>query len=347
MKTVIVLERDSLLIKAFETIISKNNECELLTAVSAKEDLLQYCEIRIPDYAFITVTEDDIEFVERLHHLYPSISIYPMTFSNNFKFLKLLIQSGIRDHLSKPINMNKIKSILSSDSTSTNHLLLENLLAIYRTKRFDTIHEVIKSMSSYIVEQNSVNPSKLRFELDQMLNEAQELIGVNDPEKKQWYFQHYCFTDEILKEKYRIQFILFRLIDEIFRKQVIQRTPSLEMYFRYLEKNIKENISLQEAAESCGLSVSYLSRLLKERYNIGFNTYIQYRKMELAKQMFYFKDEKIIDVAFQLSYSEPSYFCKVFKRVELITPMNYKKEMEQEKKRLELSFQNEMQEKKL
>nr|MCR4744731.1 AraC family transcriptional regulator [Lachnospiraceae bacterium] len=42
---------------------------------------------------------------------------------------------------------------------------------------------------------------------------------------------------------------------------------------------------------------------------------------------FYFNDDKIIDVAFQLSYNEPSYFCKVFKKIEGVTPTFLKNEM--------------------
>lgn len=51
---------------------------------------------------------------------------------------------------------------------------------------------------------------------------------------------------------------------------------------------------------------------MKERYEVGFNLYIQYRKVEKAKKLIYFKDPKIIDIALQLSYNEPGYFCKVF-----------------------------------
>ncbi|MGT2846836.1 response regulator transcription factor [Streptococcus massiliensis] len=331
MKTIVISEKDALLVRAFETVIHKIPQCQLAEVVRKNKDLLSICEYQVPDMIFMEVTDEDMALIAQLHKLYPSIAIYVMTFSNDFRFIKALLNSGIRDYILKPISIIRIRQLIENEDDSLHQFLIEKLLAITVNRRFDQIHETIEEMSGYIVKGYRENPNKTKYEVDQMLKEAISLMNCLTKAKRETYQEQFSLTRQMYQEKFRVQFLLFQIIDELFKQQSIQKTQQLAQYYRYIDENISENISLSDAAIACNMSQSYLSRLIKERYHIGFNLYIQYRKIEMAKQLFYFNDEKIIDAAFQLSYSEPSYFCKVFKKIEGVPPMVLKKEMEQEK----------------
>lgn len=336
MNTIVISEKDSLMLRAFESVISQFPHCQLQAVVRDNHDLFSLFEKQLPDMVFMSVTEKDQTLIERLHTLYPSLAIYAMTFSNDFHFLKALLESGIRDHILKPVSIARIRKILESKEEGQGQVLVEQLLTITMNRRFDHIHETVIMMADYIVSEYQQNPTKIKYETDQLVKEAIQLMNCSTTARKESYREEFVLTEQMYYEKFRLRFVLFRLIDELFRQQSIQKTQPLARYYKYIDDNISENISLSDAALACNMSQSYLSRLIKERYHIGFNLYIQYRKMEVAKQLFYFKDEKIIDAAFQLSYSEPSYFCKVFKKIEGIPPMGLKREMELEKQRLEM-----------
>jgi len=113
----------------------------------------------------------------------------------------------------------------------------------------------------------------------------------------------------------------------LFRQNSISRYPLLENIFIYIEKHIKEDITLNGIIENCAISQGYLSRIIREQFQLSVMEYIHMKKMHLAKGYFYFTDESIAEVAFKLGYNESSYFSKVFKKYESMTVKQYRNEI--------------------
>lgn len=119
---------------------------------------------------------------------------------------------------------------------------------------------------------------------------------------------------------------LFRVMDYLFQQNSISRYPLLENIFLYIDKYIKEDISLNSIIENCAISQGYLSRIFREQFNVSVTEYIHMRKMHLAKGYFYFTEDSVAEIAFRLGYNESSYFSKVFKKYEKMTVKQYKNE---------------------
>ena len=117
---------------------------------------------------------------------------------------------------------------------------------------------------------------------------------------------------------------LFRVMDYLFRRNSIGRYPLLENIFIYIEKHIKEDITLNSIIENCAISQGYLSRIFREQFKVSVTEYLHMRKLHLAKGYFYFTEDSIAEVAFRLGYNESSYFSKVFKKFENMTVKQYK-----------------------
>ena len=190
-------------------------------------------------------------------------------------------------------------------------------------KMYNSITPLVEKITLY-AEKNTINSL---IYMDELLDFSMKMINCIEPELKKRYSERFHFTEDILKNRYRLSFALYDLFDEIYRQRCLQKRPQFSSLFDYIDKNIYRELTLADAAYACGVSQSYLSRELKSFYSLGFNTYVQIAKIMLAKKNFYFNDDKIIDVAFQLSYNEPSYFCKVFKKIEGVTPTFLKNEM--------------------
>ena len=93
----------------------------------------------------------------------------------------------------------------------------------------------------------------------------------------------------------------------------------------YIEENIGEKISLDQAANMCHVNKSYLSTLFKKEMNEGFNDYVNRVKMEKAKELIEKKQYKIYDAAWAVGIKDESYFSKLFKKYLGVSPSQLRK----------------------
>ena len=91
----------------------------------------------------------------------------------------------------------------------------------------------------------------------------------------------------------------------------------------YIKANLDKRLSLSEVAALFGFSQNYLSTLFSRYANIGFVEYTTGQKMEKAKALMATGNWKIYELACQLGYEDSSYFSKVFKQHEGMSPREY------------------------
>ena len=92
----------------------------------------------------------------------------------------------------------------------------------------------------------------------------------------------------------------------------------------YLRKNYTNDVSLNQTAEYIGVNSSYLSRVFKEDYGMGFAEYLNSIRVKQAKYLIERTDIKLKEIVRQVGFNNYTYFFKVFKMVAGITPVEYK-----------------------
>lgn len=92
----------------------------------------------------------------------------------------------------------------------------------------------------------------------------------------------------------------------------------------YLEENYDKDISLLDVARFAGMTTSYLCRLFKKETNTTVNACLTRIRIEKSKG-FLKTDESIVDIAKRCGFSDQSYFTKVFRQTEGMTPLKYRK----------------------
>ncbi len=100
----------------------------------------------------------------------------------------------------------------------------------------------------------------------------------------------------------------------------------LKKVLNYIDRNIKRGVTLDMAATYVGMSASYFSKFFKKYMGINFITYVTDRKIEAAKDMLENTDRPVINIAYDLSYSETNYFSKTFKKKVGVTPTEYREQ---------------------
>lgn len=93
----------------------------------------------------------------------------------------------------------------------------------------------------------------------------------------------------------------------------------------YIHGYYRDNISLNDVADTIGLSPQYLSSLFKKEAGIGFNDYLNSIRIEKAKELIETGRSRVKAIYNLVGFNNYSYFFKVFKEITGITPIEYSK----------------------
>lgn len=96
-----------------------------------------------------------------------------------------------------------------------------------------------------------------------------------------------------------------------------------EEIISHLEKNYKENISIDELSKIFELNPFYIIRLFKSKINLTPHAYLLNLKINKAKELLK-KDYSIVDTALECGFFDQSHFHKNFLKIVACTPNEYK-----------------------
>lgn len=87
----------------------------------------------------------------------------------------------------------------------------------------------------------------------------------------------------------------------------------------------KDGITLDQTAARLNITPEYLGSLFNREIGTNFSTYIKEFRIKKAKELLIGKDLKTYEISEQVGYSDPKYFCRVFKETTGLTPGEYQK----------------------
>ncbi len=99
----------------------------------------------------------------------------------------------------------------------------------------------------------------------------------------------------------------------------------INQVLKYIRQNLQENITIESMAEMICLSKDHFIRLFKSECGQSPLQYINSRKVELAEMLLATTDQSIKQIADQLSFSDSSYFTRLFHKITGTTPAAYRK----------------------
>ena len=111
----------------------------------------------------------------------------------------------------------------------------------------------------------------------------------------------------------------------------------LQRYHRiikYLSNNYMNKVSLQDIADKEFLSSQYLSYKIKETFGLGFNEYLNQIRVEESTKLLLDTDSSISEISDKVGFSHVRYFNKHFKLHYEMTPLQYRKKHDLNKKSL-------------
>ncbi|WP_066188391.1 MULTISPECIES: response regulator transcription factor [Gracilibacillus] len=114
---------------------------------------------------------------------------------------------------------------------------------------------------------------------------------------------------------------------EQLQTQITTRGSSFQTILDYIEEHYQERLTLQTLANQFHFNPSYLSSYFTKHHQEGFSEYLNKVRITYAKEKLIETNQSITTVSEEVGFSDPSYFTKVFKRVEKQSPRSYRSMM--------------------
>lgn len=103
-----------------------------------------------------------------------------------------------------------------------------------------------------------------------------------------------------------------------------QEEPLIISIARYIQEHLEEEISLTVLSEKFHLSAQYISQLFRSEIGVNFLAYLTNMRMEQAKKLLLSTPLSIAEISAKSGYSDYRIFTKTFKRIEGVTPSQFR-----------------------
>ncbi len=123
--------------------------------------------------------------------------------------------------------------------------------------------------------------------------------------------------------------LIYRTAPNLFAQE---NNKSISMIWQIqctLEENCKEHFTLAELAEKYHMSPCYLAHLFKKVTGYSVMQYLTMCRLSLARQLLSETDMSVTEIVYNSGFSDSSNFSRLFKREMNISPIEYRKKVQQ------------------
>jgi AraC-like DNA-binding protein len=106
-------------------------------------------------------------------------------------------------------------------------------------------------------------------------------------------------------------------------RSVHSKKQKLSPAICFVQKHYSERIYSDAMARLCGMSPTHFSHAFKQSFDVTFQQFILRYRVREACKLLQSPGANISDVAYNVGFSDPSYFTRVFKRYVGTSPSNF------------------------
>lgn len=94
---------------------------------------------------------------------------------------------------------------------------------------------------------------------------------------------------------------------------------------KYIDENYTSIASIDELCKILYINKYYLTHLFSMRYGVSPLQYLIRKRIALSKHLLVNTDRKVDQISIDCGYDDVAYFCRLFKKQEGITPLQFRK----------------------
>jgi len=190
------------------------------------------------------------------------------------------------------------------------------------------INTINKAFSWFL--ENSVEPVNLKDFCKQILHQIIDILKKHkvwdENIKQQDFFKSHIidtFNNYFELKEWFNEMIVYSM--ELMQKeQRPKKRKLIEDIITYIENNYNKELSLNIISNHFKLNPAYLSRLFKNEVGKCFSQFLTENRIEKAKEFLKDPCMLVYMVGDKVGYSNEKYFYKIFKKIEGITPSQYR-----------------------
>ena len=220
----------------------------------------------------------------------------------------------------RPNEFHSIKALDSAPNFFVVSFVCHSPLMMYLEKYHTVLNKMLLGFISSIIKE-----AETTYEMPK-----------NDPTLKKLIKKETApIGGEQLIKTYLEQFLIF-LIRNILKKEepnVFPSKESMETHLvssakRLIEEKVEEPFRVNDLCVALGYSKSYLSKLFHEQTGETIANFAILQKIKRAKQLIRDGNLNFTQISDKLSFDNPQYFSRVFKRVTGMTPSEFKSSLD-------------------
>ncbi|MQM72153.1 MAG: response regulator [Eubacteriaceae bacterium] len=341
MYKVYIVEDEHLERRALQMIINgQAPNVKIVGTAASGKDALKGIEETDPQIILMDINIPEINGIEVLRRVKkadPEKKVILITAFNEFDFAHQAIKAKVDDLLLKPIRPEQliaainqaIEGLQANTRSNIDEKMSEIIYAVVH-KKYAQCRKAVQTYLDLLYDHYGFDLISIQKEVQILMKELQTVADDNggyeivSPLKSTSGHKHFARQ---FQNRYNLRVEIMKVIGKIFdhMKTNPDRKSSIEDILNYIDRNAANDISLEQVGEYANMSSYYLSKIFKKETGMNFVTYLTQQKIQIAKDMLINTDTPIINIALDLSYHEPNYFSKVFKKNVGITPTAFRR----------------------
>lgn len=206
----------------------------------------------------------------------------------------------------------------------------EKLVGYIQTHNRRKISQLLDQMKEFLM-QNNFKILSIRHLLIDIFLEVKHQVIHSYGSSVEIPFQKNAAVIELIENKNYLYEIFdyfteqFEMIMSYVGNESIDNVFDEILY--YVQNNYSSPLKLETIGPMFGYSSSYLGKLFAAKCGCSFKTYLDQVRVEKSKELLLNTDMKIYEIAAKVGYKYVDVFHQKFKKVEELSPAEYRKQM--------------------
>ena len=225
------------------------------------------------------------------------------------------------------IHYTEVKGYCNKPITSFKGYEERLLAAVKEGKQIaELVQEIYQGLLKQMVSLNEVKG--FNFEFISFLKKVQREHAFNEQDlfgAERSPYEAINLMETVEEVQHFLRDVMIRL-SEMLRNLSSSRGYRKEITnaIDYMMENYASDLSLEIMASYINMNSTYFSNLFKKETKENFVTFLQKMRVEKAKILLRNSEDKVYDIAIQVGIGNYHYFCKTFKQVSGVTPVQYR-----------------------
>ena len=214
------------------------------------------------------------------------------------------------------------------------HVFSSRLIGYLQASSIDKAHETLKELEQYLHLVTDGIP-EVRLFLTDLFLQIKEQVSRTYPECEE-LFDSNTEIIEFIGHRFYLYEIMQYL--EMQAREIVQKIrghagaeSTMQDVLSYIDHNFQSNLTLEEVAPLFGYNSVYFGKVFSKSTGNSFNSYLNERRIEEAKQLLADDRLKIYEIATRIGYSDVDYFSKKFRSQVGVSPADYRRQLRAQK----------------